>query len=250
MTDIGAFLNQHCGHDVDQIGEAMFFVIGSWYNEEGIIEKRVFDPYGFSMHMGENLFASLGIAWDDLVSKELRSNLTTLYQFKFELDEQGNYILCLLEKNWSIDDCHQHLKLFMQALWSTSLQSVTCPNLPWADIAAHPASLLRAEILAPLEAKHISIESLADFAKAEIGPVDALAQVIIAFQTMHSGQLIWLDTGAKVHKWDEQPDQLSNNSGGIRIEDLACLSKQPTYLSSPSCNRVVSSSATLLNSPG
>uniref|UniRef100_A0A0W0FYB5 Uncharacterized protein n=1 Tax=Moniliophthora roreri TaxID=221103 RepID=A0A0W0FYB5_MONRR len=79
MADIGAFLNWHCGHGMGQIGEAMFFVIRSWYNEQGMTEKKLFNPYGFATHMSEDLFASLGDEWDRLVSKELKSNLTTLY---------------------------------------------------------------------------------------------------------------------------------------------------------------------------
>uniref|UniRef100_A0A0W0FYL7 Uncharacterized protein n=1 Tax=Moniliophthora roreri TaxID=221103 RepID=A0A0W0FYL7_MONRR len=102
-------------------------------------------------------------------------------------------------------------------------------TLLWAHVVAQAASFLRPEVLASMEEKHISIDSLADWASVEIGAVDRIAWVIIAFQS---------DEG------------INDDGGGIRVEDLACLSKQPTYLLSPSCNRVISGSTTPVKSPG
>ncbi|KAK7024352.1 hypothetical protein VNI00_016406 [Paramarasmius palmivorus] len=253
MGDIGAYLNRLCGHGAGQIGEATFFLIGSWYNKEGSIETRLFDPLDFKKHMSDALSEALKVEWSSWVTENLKrryfntdyddvhseslqfipANTTTLYQEKFKQDEHGQYILHPFEPSWSLEECRQHVQLFMEASWESSSQRAKAATLPWAKISDYFVP----DITSALARSHIEPQELVEFARANMVHVVGLHQVLIDFQKSHPGQSIWVGTDPKppVPKRDAEDDQ----GEGIRIEDLAMLPKRPTHLQSPSRSRVL-----------
>ncbi|KAK7056514.1 hypothetical protein VNI00_003070 [Paramarasmius palmivorus] len=205
-----------------------------WKNKA---DDEKFDPLDFKRHMSDALSEAFQVEWCSWVAQNLKSNMTTLYREKFRQDQHGQYILHPFEPSWSLDECRQHVRLFVEASWEISSHRSKTLTLPWAGVFENPSEYLVPDILEALACAHIDPQNMVNFASTNMLHVVGFCEVLIKFQNSHPGQSIWLDTEPKpqVSKRDTVDDQ----GEGIQIEDLAMLPKRPTHLQSPSRSRVL-----------